>query len=79
MFAGKLFGRGSTDDKGPVLAWFNCIEAYQKIGKVEFLTFHSCQALLVLKISLELVFTSTSGYHGCVLSHLPPGALNFKL
>ncbi|XP_075995607.1 cytosolic non-specific dipeptidase [Genypterus blacodes] len=27
---GKLFGRGSTDDKGPVLAWFNCIEAYQK-------------------------------------------------
>uniref|UniRef100_A0A8D0CS64 Cytosolic non-specific dipeptidase n=1 Tax=Sander lucioperca TaxID=283035 RepID=A0A8D0CS64_SANLU len=28
---GKLYGRGSTDDKGPVLAWFNCIEAYQKI------------------------------------------------
>uniref|UniRef100_A0A667WRF3 Cytosolic non-specific dipeptidase n=1 Tax=Myripristis murdjan TaxID=586833 RepID=A0A667WRF3_9TELE len=28
---GKLFGRGSTDDKGPVLAWLNCIEAYQKI------------------------------------------------
>ncbi|RXM96052.1 Cytosolic non-specific dipeptidase, partial [Acipenser ruthenus] len=27
---GKLFGRGSTDDKGPVLAWLNCIEAYQK-------------------------------------------------
>uniref|UniRef100_A0A672J2X8 Peptidase M20 dimerisation domain-containing protein n=1 Tax=Salarias fasciatus TaxID=181472 RepID=A0A672J2X8_SALFA len=23
---GKLYGRGSTDDKGPVLAWFNCIE-----------------------------------------------------
>ena len=31
---GKLFGRGSTDDKGPVLAWFNCIEAYQKIQQV---------------------------------------------
>uniref|UniRef100_A0A8C4THX0 Cytosolic non-specific dipeptidase n=1 Tax=Erpetoichthys calabaricus TaxID=27687 RepID=A0A8C4THX0_ERPCA len=30
---GKLYGRGSTDDKGPVLAWFNCIEAYQKTGK----------------------------------------------
>ncbi|TNN47391.1 Cytosolic non-specific dipeptidase [Liparis tanakae] len=28
---GKLYGRGSTDDKGPVLAWFNCIEAHQKI------------------------------------------------
>jgi len=29
---GKLFGRGSTDDKGPVLCWLNCIEAYQKLG-----------------------------------------------
>ncbi|CAK6949366.1 cytosolic non-specific dipeptidase-like isoform X1 [Scomber scombrus] len=28
---GKMFGRGSTDDKGPVLAWFNCIEAHQKL------------------------------------------------
>ncbi|XP_076735533.1 cytosolic non-specific dipeptidase isoform X2 [Maylandia zebra] len=33
LASGKLYGRGSTDDKGPVLAWFNCIEAYQKIGK----------------------------------------------
>ncbi|XP_013414332.1 cytosolic non-specific dipeptidase [Lingula anatina] len=30
---GQLFGRGSTDDKGPVLDWLNCIEAYQKIGQ----------------------------------------------
>lgn len=28
---GKLYGRGSTDDKGPVLAWLNCIEAYQQL------------------------------------------------
>ncbi|XP_078073260.1 cytosolic non-specific dipeptidase-like [Mustelus asterias] len=28
---GKLYGRGSTDDKGPVLAWLNCIEALQKL------------------------------------------------
>ncbi|XP_069476849.1 cytosolic non-specific dipeptidase-like [Ambystoma mexicanum] len=27
---GKLYGRGSTDDKGPVLAWLNSIEAYQE-------------------------------------------------
>uniref|UniRef100_A0A8D0L0X6 Cytosolic non-specific dipeptidase n=1 Tax=Sphenodon punctatus TaxID=8508 RepID=A0A8D0L0X6_SPHPU len=27
---GKLYGRGSTDDKGPVLAWLNALEAYQK-------------------------------------------------
>lgn len=25
---GKLYGRGSTDDKGPVLCWMNAIEAY---------------------------------------------------
>lgn len=30
---GKLWGRGSTDDKGPVLGWMNAIEAYQKLGK----------------------------------------------
>jgi len=29
---GKLYGRGSTDDKGPVLCWLNCIEAYQKLN-----------------------------------------------
>merc|ERR1711990_160307 len=29
---GKLYGRGSTDDKGPVLAWVNAIESYQKNG-----------------------------------------------
>jgi len=29
---GKLYGRGSTDDKGPVIAWMNAIEAYQKNG-----------------------------------------------
>ncbi|XP_060948660.1 cytosolic non-specific dipeptidase-like [Limanda limanda] len=28
---GKLYGRGSTDDKGPVLAWLNCIDAYKQI------------------------------------------------
>ncbi|XGW33413.1 hypothetical protein V3C99_017660 [Haemonchus contortus] len=27
---GKLFGRGSTDDKGPVLAWINAISVLQK-------------------------------------------------
>lgn len=29
---GKLYGRGSTDDKGPVLAWLNVIEAYKILG-----------------------------------------------
>lgn len=29
----KLYGRGSTDDKGPVLGWLHAIEAYQKTGQ----------------------------------------------
>jgi cytosolic nonspecific dipeptidase len=29
---GQLFGRGSTDDKGPVLGWLNTIETMQKLG-----------------------------------------------
>ena len=28
----RMFGRGSTDDKGPVLGWLNAIEAHQKVG-----------------------------------------------
>lgn len=30
---GKLYGRGSTDDKGPVLCWLNALEAYKQIGE----------------------------------------------
>ncbi|GAA6042108.1 hypothetical protein JCM8097_003112 [Rhodosporidiobolus ruineniae] len=29
---GRLYGRGSTDDKGPILGWLNVIEAHQKTG-----------------------------------------------
>ncbi|OJD31741.1 cytosolic nonspecific dipeptidase [Diplodia corticola] len=29
---GRMYGRGSTDDKGPVLGWLNAIEAHQKSG-----------------------------------------------
>ncbi|CAG8448886.1 15812_t:CDS:10 [Funneliformis mosseae] len=32
---GRLVGRGSSDDKGPIIGWLNAIEAHQKIG-VEF-------------------------------------------
>lgn len=32
---GRMFGRGSTDDKGPVLGWLNAIEAHQK-ANVDF-------------------------------------------
>jgi len=29
---GKLYGRGSTDDKGPVLGWIHALQAYQECG-----------------------------------------------
>ncbi|XP_012533231.1 cytosolic non-specific dipeptidase [Monomorium pharaonis] len=29
---GKLFGRGSTDDKGPVLCWIHALQAYKASG-----------------------------------------------
>lgn len=29
---GKLYGRGSTDDKGPALSWLWVVEAHQKLG-----------------------------------------------
>ncbi|KAK2747896.1 hypothetical protein FQN57_001487 [Myotisia sp. PD_48] len=32
---GRMYGRGSTDDKGPVLGWLNVIEAHRKAG-IEF-------------------------------------------
>ena len=28
----RMYGRGSTDDKGPVLGWLNVIDAHQKAG-----------------------------------------------
>ncbi|KAI0357847.1 Zn-dependent exopeptidase [Trametes cingulata] len=30
---GRLFGRGSTDDKGPVLGWLNVLEAHKALGR----------------------------------------------
>ncbi|CAB4063872.1 CNDP2 [Lepeophtheirus salmonis] len=30
---GKLYGRGASDDKGPVLGWLNAVEAFQGTGK----------------------------------------------
>lgn len=29
---GKLYGRGSTDDKGPVLGWIHSLQCYQECG-----------------------------------------------
>ena len=32
---GRMYGRGSTDDKGPVLGWLNAIDAHRAAG-IEF-------------------------------------------
>ena len=32
---GRMYGRGSTDDKGPVLGWLNAIQAHKEAG-IEF-------------------------------------------
>jgi len=29
--SGKLYGRGSTDDKGPVLGWLNVLEVHKNL------------------------------------------------
>lgn len=29
---GRLYGRGSTDDKGPIMGWLNVVEAHQQLG-----------------------------------------------
>lgn len=44
---GKLYGRGATDDKGPVLAWLNTLEAYQQTKQV-FCLVHSAQLSCVV-------------------------------
>lgn len=30
--SGRLYGRGSTDDKGPILGWLHTIEAHKELG-----------------------------------------------
>lgn len=34
IFKGKLYGRGATDNKGPVLAWINAVSAFQALQEV---------------------------------------------
>lgn len=39
---GKLYGRGSTDDKGPVLGWIHSLQAYQELGMELPVNFKFC-------------------------------------
>lgn len=51
---GKLYGRGSTDDKGPALSWLWVIEAHQELG-------------LPLPVNIKLLFEYVGCNFGCVL------------
>lgn len=54
---GKLYGRGSTDDKGPCLAWVNAIEAYQQLK-------------LEVPINIKFVFEGMEESSSCGLDDL---------
>ncbi|KAJ0181166.1 hypothetical protein K1T71_003251 [Dendrolimus kikuchii] len=61
---GKLYGRGSTDDKGPVLGWLHAINAYKGIGKE-------------LPVNLKFVFecmeeSGSEGLDTLLMEHLKP-------
>lgn len=51
---GKLFGRGSTDDKGPALSWLWVIEAHQELG-------------IELPVNIKILYEGMeeSGSEGC--------------
>ena len=39
---GKLYGRGATDDKGPVLGWIHALQAYQECSISQPVNFKFC-------------------------------------
>lgn len=43
----KLYGRGSTDDKGPVLGWLHTINAYKGTG-AEVIAYKNFFLLLIM-------------------------------
>lgn len=50
---GKLFGRGSSDDKGPVLCWIHALEAYKAIG---------CDIPVNLKVLIIRIYIKQFGF-----------------
>lgn len=53
---GKLYGRGATDDKGPVAGWVNALEAFQKTNQVRHP--HPAATLLCCLLSQSGTFCS---------------------
>lgn len=59
---GKLYGRGATDDKRPVLSWIHAIEGYQTLG-------------IPLPVNIKFVFEAMEEYDS---SSLEPYLLTRK-
>jgi Cys-Gly metallodipeptidase DUG1 len=62
---GRLYGRGSTDDKGPLLGWINVLEAHRKLG-------------LELPVNLKFCFegmeeSGSEGLEALIKSEAGPG------
>lgn len=61
---GKLYGRGSTDDKGPVLGWIHALQGYKAIGEeipvnikvIRSLRVRSCDSLIIPLSLFQFVF-----------------------
>lgn len=63
--SGRLYGRGSTDDKGPVLAWINVLQAHHELG-------------IELPVNLKIVFegmeeSGSEGLDEFILAETGPG------
>lgn len=58
----KLYGRGATDDKGPVLGWLHAIEAFQQTGQNVPVNIKVCLILIVILISIRLIICSFSQF-----------------
>uniref|UniRef100_A0A1I8G9D2 M20_dimer domain-containing protein n=1 Tax=Macrostomum lignano TaxID=282301 RepID=A0A1I8G9D2_9PLAT len=59
---GNLYGRGSSDDKGPVLGWLNAVEAYKE---VRFLVIAPEEEALYDKMDFSVdEFKADNGLHG---------------
>lgn len=66
---GKLFGRGTSDDKGPVIAWIHALEAFKatkheipvnvKVFSVKHILLYSLQYISQLVTFANVTFTAS--------------------
>ncbi|KAG8504380.1 Beta-Ala-His dipeptidase, partial [Galemys pyrenaicus] len=52
---GKLYGRGASDNKGPVLAWINAVSAFRALGQVMVMMKVVVMMMVVMKVMVMVV------------------------